>query len=153
MNNDKSIWKLALEILGRRAHGDYELRQKLYRKDYAASEIDEVMNRLLTYGYVNDNKLANFLFVKYLQVGKYSLNQIVSKLKQRGLPDDIIKNVTSSYDSEEEQSSALKLITNRFKSFDGINKEKVYRFLGTRGFGVGTIHKVCQQIYDDIDID
>lgn len=149
MNNDKDIWKLALEILGRRSQSDYELRQKLHHKDYVATQIDDVMNRLLTYGYVNDNKLATHLFAKYLQIGKYSLNTIISKLKQRGLPDDVIKNVTSSYDSEEEWRSALKIINNRFKSFDGINKEKVYRFLGSRGFGVSTIQKVCQQIYAD----
>jgi len=149
LNNDKDIWKLALEILGRRSQSDYELRQKLHHKDYVATQIDDVMNRLLTYGYVNDNKLATHLFAKYLQIGKYSLNTIISKLKQRGLPDDVIKNVTSSYDSEEEWRSALKIINNRFKSFDGINKEKVYRFLGSRGFGVSTIQKVCQQIYAD----
>lgn len=149
MNNHEDIWKLALQILGRRSYSEYELRQKLYSKDYAAIQIDDVINRLLTYGYVNDHKLANILFEKHLQVGKYSLNNIICKLKQRGLPDDIIKNATKSYDSDEEISSALKIVNNRFKSLDDISKEKIYRFLATRGFGSTTISKVFQKIYHD----
>jgi len=138
-----------LHILGRRSHSEYELRQKLYSKDYAATQIDDVINRLLAYDYVNDNKLATSLFAKYLQVGKYSLNNMICKLKQRGLPDDVIKNVTNSFDCEEEWTSALKIVNSRFKSFDDISKDKIYRFLATRGFGSTTIRKVCQQIYHD----
>lgn len=149
MNNHEDIWKLALHILGRRSHSEYELRQKLYSKDYAATQIDDVINRLLAYDYVNDNKLATSLFAKYLQVGKYSLNNMICKLKQRGLPDDVIKNVTNSFDCEEEWTSALKIVNSRFKSFDDISKDKIYRFLATRGFGSTTIRKVCQQIYHD----
>lgn len=149
MNNNEDIWKLALKILGRRSHSEYELRQKLSQKDFDVDQIDDVMSRLLTYGYVDDNKLATILFEKHLQARKYSLYIIISKLKQRGLPDDIIKNVTASYNSEEEWSSALKLVTNRFKSLEGIEKEKIYRFLGTRGFGASTISKVFQQLYND----
>jgi len=149
LNNHEDIWKLALHILGRRSHSEYELRQKLYSKDYAATQIDDVINRLLAYDYVNDNKLATSLFAKYLQVGKYSLNNMICKLKQRGLPDDVIKNVTNSFDCEEEWTSALKIVNSRFKSFDDISKDKIYRFLATRGFGSTTIRKVCQQIYHD----
>ena len=147
MNNNEDIWKLALQIIGRHANSEYELRQKLYKKDYADDQIDDVIKQLLAYGYVNDNKLANTLFEKYLQVGKYSLNIIICKLKQHGLPDDVIKNVTSTYDSEEEYNSALKIVNNRFTSLDDISKEKVYRFLGTRGFSTTTIGKVLQQLY------
>jgi len=147
LNNHEDIWKLALQILGRRSYSEYELRQKLYQNNYVVDQIDNVISRLLAYGYVNDNKLANILFEKYLHVGKYSLNNIICKLKQRGLPDDVIKNVTTSYDSEDEWNSALKVVNNRFKSLEGVSKEKIYRFLTTRGFGTTTINKVFQQIY------
>lgn len=147
LNNDKDIWTLALHILGRRSHSEYELRQKLASKEYVVDQIDHVINRLLTYGYINDHKLATLLFKKLVQAGKYSFNNIICKLKQRGLPDDVIKAVTSSYDSEEEMISALKIVNNRFKSLDGIGQDKIYRFLGMRGFSATTIHKVFQQLY------
>jgi len=149
LNNHEDIWTLALHILGRHANSEYELRQKLYSKGYVVDQIDDVINRLLTYGYINDNKLANNLFEKYLHVGKYSLNTIICKLKQHGLPDDVIKNVTNAYDSETEWTAALKIVNNRFRSLDIIDREKIYRFLGTRGFSTTVIQKVVHELYHD----
>jgi len=149
LNNTVDIWKTALHILGRRSQSEYEMRQKLGQKEYAVEQIDDVINRLLTYGYVNDNKLAHLLFKKHVQVGKYSLNNIMCKLKQRGLPDDDIKDVTNNYASEEETISALKIVNNRFKSLEDVSQDKIYRFLATRGFSATTIHKVVQQLYHD----
>ena len=134
-------------MLGRCSYSEYNLRQKLQQKGYIIEQIDDVINRLLTYGYVNDNKLAKNLFDKYLQVGKYSLNIIICKLKQHGLPDDIIENMTNTYDSETEWSSALKIVNNRFKTLDGITKEKIYRFLAARGFSTSIIHRVSEHIF------
>ena len=147
MNNHEDAWKVALHILGRCSYSEYELRQKLQQKGYVIEEIDDVINRLLTYDYINDKKLAKNLFQKYLQVNKYSFNNITCKLKQHGLSDDIIKDITSTYDSEEEWRSALKIVNNRFKSLDDMTKEKIYRFLATRGFSTSIIHRVSQQIF------
>jgi len=148
LNKTQSIWSLALQMLGRRAYSEYELRQKLSSKEYAVTEIDDVISRLLSYGYINDPKLAAMLFKKHLQASKYSLNNIICKLKQRGLSDENIRNLANSYDYEDEVSSAVKIVRSRFKSLNSVEKEKIYRFLGTRGFGAATISKVCQQLYD-----
>lgn len=149
MNNYQDIWQLALQILGRRSHSEYELREKLHHKSYTIDEIDDVICRLLAYGYVNDAKLATILFEKYLLIGKYSFKNIIYKLKQRGLPDSIMQNVANNYNNEEELRSALKIVNNRFKSLETINNEKVYRFLATRGFGTTTIHKVLEHLNHD----
>lgn len=149
MKNSKDSWNLALQILGRRSHSEYELRQKLYGKGCTADEIDHTMERLQTYGYVNDTEFANQLFAKYMNAGKYSLTIIICKLKQHGLSDTIVKSVTSNYDDEVELSSALKLVNSKFKSSNMTNKEKIYRFLATKGFSSSAIHKVFQQIGHD----
>jgi len=149
LNKTQNIWTLALQMLGRRAYSEYEMRQKLSNKEYAVDQIDDVISRLLSYGYINDPKLAAMLFKKHLQAGKYSLNNIICKLKQRGLPDDIIKNLANCYDYDEEVSSAVKIVRSRFKSLNSVEKEKIYRFLGTRGFGAATISKVYQQLNDN----
>jgi len=149
LTNPDTIWNVALRILSRRAHSEQELRQKLHQKEYGIDEVNQVITRLLPYGYINDTEFAQNLFEKYLRLGKYSFNIIICKLRQHGITDSIIKNVTHNYDYEEEWRAALKLVTNRFKSFDATNKEKAYRFLATRGFSTTTIHKVFQQIGHD----
>ena len=126
----------------------------LYQKDYKNEEIDQVIARLVPYGYINDTKFAKNLFEKYLRSNKYSFNVIIGKLKQHGIPDVIIKDVTTDHNSGEEWQSALKLAVNRFKLLDDNNREKIYRFLGTRGFSTTTIHKVFEQMkmnHDDLE--
>ena len=128
------------------------MRQKLYHKNYLPEEIDQVINRLLSNGYVNDAVFANNLFAKYLRLKKYSLNIIICKLKQHGISDHIIKEVTYEYNYDEECSSALKLVRNRFKQSETIDKEKLYRFLGTRGFSTATINNVLKNYnHDELD--
>lgn len=144
LNNENNLWNAALKILSRRAHSEYELRQKLYQKEYGVEEVNEIITRLLSYGYINDLEFAKNLFEKYLRLNKYSFNIIICKLKQHGITDSIIKDITSEHRSEEEWRSALKLAQNRFATIDATNKDKFYRFLGTRGFSSATIHKVFQ---------
>lgn len=152
LSNCNEIWNLALKILSRRAHSEYELRQKLYQKDYSIDEVNQVIARLLPYGYINDTEFAKNLFEKYLRLKKYSFTIIICKLKQHGVTDSVIKNVTQSYNYEEEWNSAVKLVINRFKTVDATNKEKIYRFLATRGFSTTTINKVFQKIgHDDME--
>ncbi|MDF2636037.1 MAG: Regulatory protein recX, partial [Pelosinus sp.] len=35
----------------------------------------------------------------------------------------------------------------RFKNFDTLNKEKVYRYLASKGFSSSSIHTVLETIY------
>ena len=149
LKNKKDSWHLALQILGRRSHSEYEMRQKLHGKGCTADEIDDAISRLLTYDYLNDTKFATQLFSKYMSAGKYSLTIMICKLKQHGLSDTIVKSVTNSYNDEKELSSALKVVNSKFKSYDMMNKEKMYRFLAAKGFSSSTIHKVFQQTGDD----
>lgn len=148
LSNEKDAWQTALHILTRRSHSESELRQKLYHKDYTIDEVDQAVSRLLEYGYLNDTDFANTLFAKYLKMDKYSLYTIISKLKQHGLPDTIIESIKNSHNSEEEWQPALKLVSKRFKIVDATNKEKIYRFLATRGFSSTVIHKVFEKMND-----
>jgi len=152
LNKPDDVWQVALYILGRRSHSEYELRQKLYHKAYTSDQIDDVITRLLTYHYLNDEALATALFTKLVQAGKYSLPMIISKLKQRGLPDHMIKNVTTHYHLEDEWKSALKIVNQRFKSLNEISTEKIYRFLASRGFSSTSINKIIKQLgHDEIE--
>jgi len=150
LNSYNGIWQCSLHIIGRRSHSEHELQQKLYYKKYSYDDIEKVILRLKEYGYINDTELAKNLFNKYLQAGKYSVKQIIYKLKQRGLPDAIIHNIVNSHDDIdlEEWQSALKIIKTRFKILnDATTKEKIYRYLATKGFSSASITKALNHIY------
>lgn len=136
-----------MHIIARRSHSEQELQQKLHYKDYSFDNIKTVMDQLREYGYINDNELAKNLFNKYLQAGKYSIKQIIYKLKQRGFSDSVVNVTAHSYDCTEEWQSALRVIRNRFKLADTTAKEKAYRFLATKGFSSTSITKALHHFY------
>ena len=146
LNNHNDIWQYSLNLVTRRSYSEKELQQKLEYKDYSRDAIETVFSRLREYGYINDIKLANHSFHKYLETNKYSTKQILYKLKLRGFPDIILSEVIKDYDDKEEWKSALKIVTARFKSFDTTTKEKIYRYLASRGFSATSIHKVLQTL-------
>lgn len=147
LNNHNEIWQCSLHLITRRSHSKHELQQKLHCKGYNDDSIEKVIQRLEEYGYINDTKLANSLFHKYLQANKYSIKQIHYKLKQRGLPDAILSEITKNHDDIEEWQSALKIVNVRFKNFDTVTKEKMYRYLASKGFSSSSIHRVLHAIY------
>lgn len=147
LNNHNEVWQCSLHIIGRRPHSEYELQQKLHYKKYSYDNIENVILRLKEYGYINDAELARNLFDRYLQAGKYSLKQILYKLKQRGLPDAIIHNIVNSHDDINEWESALKVVKTHFKILDTTTKEKIYRYLASKGFSSTSITKVLDHIY------
>lgn len=150
LSNHDDIWRSSLQVITCRSYSEKELRQKLEQKGYGCDSIEKVLYRLKEYDYINDVKLANQLFRKYLQANKYSSKQILYKLKQRGLPDAIVFEVTRDFDvADEEWKAALKLVTARFKNPDTITKEKLYRYLISRGFSTASIHRAVQMIYDN----
>lgn len=134
-------------MIGRRSHSEHELEQKLKYKKYSYDGIQNVILRLKEYGYINDIQLVENLFNKYLQTGKYSLKQIIYKLKQRGLSDAIITNIVDDHDNVDEWQSALKIVMTRYKILDATTKEKIYRYLATKGFSSTSITKVLDYIY------
>lgn len=146
-NNYNEVWQCSLHIIGRRSHSEYELQQKLHYKNYSYNHIENVILQLKEYGYINDAELAKNLFYKHLQAGKYSLKQILYKLKQRGLPDAIIYNIVNSHNDINEWESALKIAKTHFKILDATTKEKIYRYLASKGFSSISITKVLDQIY------
>jgi regulatory protein len=147
LNNHNEIWPYSLHLITQRSYSKRELQQKLHYKGYNDDSIDKVIQRLEEYSYINDLKLADNLFHKYLQANKYSIKQIHYKLKQRGLPDAILSELMKHHDDIEEWQIALKIVNIRFKDFETITKEKIYRYLASKGFSSSSIHKVLEVIY------
>lgn len=147
LNSHNDIWQYSLHLVTRRSHSEKELQQKLECKGYSCDAIEKALRRLKEYGYIDDIKLANHLFYKYVETHKYSTKQIFYKLKLRGLQDRVLLEIAKDFDDVEEWKSALKIITARFKSLDTTSKEKIYRYLSSRGFSATNIHKALQTFY------
>ena len=149
--------KKALDLLAGREHSREELKQKLSQKDYAADEIDTLLDTLAKEDLQSDSRFVA-AFVRSRVERGYGPVYIANELGNRGV-DSVLLN--THYDEHEYDWLAL-LKQLWQKKFDSKPRSpaayaKQYRFLKQRGFESMEIHALLKQvlketkheIYDD----
>ena len=83
-----------------------EAKNKTYLKD---NQIDNIINKLKQFNYIDDNKLSISLIDYYIRNKKGPL-YIKQKLKEKKIDEEIINSNLKSYTSEIEEEIILKLL-------------------------------------------
>lgn len=130
------------------------LREKLRKSGkYADDIIDEAMDFLKCYEYLDDRRYARRLIKQY--EGQKSLKEIRQKLYQRGVNQKDIREVLSSYreeeDSEEQELTAIRrVIAKKYRDAEEIEnlerneKQKLYVSLVRKGFSYSLVQKALR---------
>lgn len=143
--SNKTAYEAAISLLNRRAQSEWEIRTKLRRKEYSRSEIEETVEKLYEYQYLNDEELAEDLFHYYQDERLYGDRYIHMKLKSRGLSSEL--HLTR----EEEEEKAALALQNKEKIIPGFSKNyrKAAAYLLRRGFAPGVVSAVMQSAGDE----
>lgn len=144
--NNRHCEQDALKLLTLRTYSEREIHKRLATKGYDKDTIDQVIVNLYRYGYLNDAALCSALFRKYSECGKYGLNAIIARLKQRELPISLINDTVKEYDRTVAHEQAAELVRRRFKQPTAADSPRIGRFLAARGFSPGIIIKVLEQL-------
>jgi regulatory protein len=92
-------YEKGLDLLTRRSYSKKELYQKLKLK-YGASASERAIEKLLYFGYLNDEEYAR-IYARYLyETKKYDIKRISMELKLKGIDREITENVTKTLDNE-----------------------------------------------------
>lgn len=144
-SSNADAWNDALLILQRRMYSTAELTAKLKAKGHLPEGINATVQKLQSYGYLNDREFGRLLAEKYLRAKRYSRPQISVKLRQKGLSDEIIRQSLADYNATEEIDVVVRLIEKKLRLTAPPDKLKIYRYLGSRGFSAATIERAYQQ--------
>lgn len=131
---DISPWNKALELLSRREHSVYELKQKLKIKinDLQIDELDEVIEKLKNQNLLSDQRFA-LAVIKQKSSQGYGPKFIELYLKNKFVS-------SNDYDIYEQNIDWIEICVNqiakkiRSSSVSLKEKEKISRFLSNRGF-------------------
>lgn len=94
---------VALSYLSRRLLTRVEITQRLERKGYPSSDIEDALKRLIGWGYLNDYEYA--LSYARSKQSSYSKKRIEVELKRRGIDEELIDSaLQTTYPSEQEES-------------------------------------------------
>ncbi len=144
---NKQLLNKALKRLSRRAYSEQELKNYLVKFAPTTDELKEVFIKLRSWGYLDDQKLAEEWYEFYLCKEIYGYFYIFKKLQTKGIPLEIIKTTLANYDFELELKRA-KVLAEKYwqkdKSLKG--REKVARRLYYRGFSEANIRKIITEL-------
>ncbi len=142
----------ALKILSLRAHSVFELKAKLLKKFSDQPEIIEhVLQECVEQKLLDDSSFAE-MYIHHRQNtsprGRFALRM---ELQRKRVDADIISEVLETISDEDERTAVEKLAKQKLLSFSQNlekkkKKEKLFRFLSSRGFASGVIFEILEEI-------
>jgi len=149
------IKQRAFRLLGRRQHSTYELKRKLWNKDYEQKLIDDVINDLKKAGYLNDADFIRAFVADKTKTKNWSRKKIKAELIKKGLAAKLIDEIIKEQPNEADYENAMKLAKKKFDVLSKRNLEpkelrnKLSTYLFSKGFNYEMIKEVCEEMLKD----
>ena len=141
----------ALRLLEFRSHSEYELRSKLKAKGAESEDIDEVVEFLTEYGFLDDLKYASAKAKDLAVLKKYGKIRIIAELKSKGIASDIIDEALSGLETDETEMLYPLVEKKLGDNFERKNTEKVIRYFASRGYNISDIKNVIDDLRRDFE--
>jgi regulatory protein len=139
----------AIRYLGFRSRSQKEVENYLQRKGFCTEVVEEVIEKLKGYGYIDDMTFAKEWVSNRMRNNPKGKRTMVQELRAKGVHQNIIDNIMSTITDEEEEALALVLVEKYYKRYKGLEeREMVYRIgqaLARRGFQWELIQRVIRR--------
>ncbi len=138
-----SAKSVAVRLLSRREHSAFEIRDKLLKRDFEESEIDQAILELKQGGWLSDERFAE-AYIRMRQQKGFGPIRIAIELNERGVNESIVVACLGESDESWQQTleqQYLKKYNNKPVE-DYNDRAKRIRFLQYRGFPLDAIYQV-----------
>lgn len=137
----------AIAILNRMDKTEYELRQKLQQGEYTNPIIEDTIEYVKSYHYIDDRRYAEN-YIRYKGIKK-SKKQIEMELYQKGISKNIIDEAFGQgMDDTEAIKRAIQKKTNDVSKLSWKERQTIAAYLYRKGFCSEDIKKHLNQIED-----
>ena len=114
--NNYIAYDKAIKYIARRMRSTYEIRVYLEKLEVDNNVIDEIIEKLINQGYLNDKEYS-FAYVKdRINLSNDGPYKIINNLKQNKISDDIINLSINIFDNDLQYEKINKLISKQIKS-------------------------------------
>mgnify|MGYP001560615274 FL=1 len=136
----------AFRLLSFRMRSKDEMRERLIKKGYTESEVNEVIEKLERLNYLNDAEFARLWVKNRVESKPLGRALMRRELKQKGIAPDVIKNVLDEslkgYDEYEVAKELVLKKISKSKTRDDRFLQRFSGYLARRGFSYEVIQKV-----------
>ena len=149
--HQQQVMNTAVRILTNRDHSKYELKQKLRQRGFASKVINTVIAECERLDYINDLRAAH-LYILQLKRKCFGRRYVRMALKKKHLSGAGVENLLlENYPEVDERHAAGKILEKKKETFEREKdlkkrKEKIYRFLYSRGFSKYAINELTRDI-------
>lgn len=149
----EGLWNYALALLQRRAHSSGGLKQKLLLRAASAADIDPTLEKLRTYGFIDDRKFSEAFAASRLEGQGLGPARVFRDLRARrvaaGVAERAVKQTFTGIDEHQlvENFLARKYRGKNLAVFlsEEKNLASVYRRLRTAGFSSRTVLDILKR--------
>lgn len=128
-----------------------ELRERLAARGFDLETIAVALDRLASWGYLNDAKVATEYARRGLQKGNLSRERILAELERRGIGSaEALLAVEAALGEQTEEERAFAALASRFKSSPGgkADAQRGARYLAARGFPEETVLEAVTRFFE-----
>jgi len=148
-NEQQEALKSAVRMLGIREHNENELRLKLSQKNYDEIIIDNVIEQLKHYDYLNESRYAE-TFLRYRLKKGETPRFAAQKAKQKGADPVVLALAVEEAEQHFDIWSACKEVLDK-RDPSGLRKQdkrvwqRQMRYLQHKGYDINTILQVMNE--------
>ncbi|MGL4873511.1 MAG: recombination regulator RecX [Clostridium sp.] len=140
----------AIKIVERSYKTEKELREKLRGYEFLEEQIDYAINFLIEYKFLDDVKYTR-MYIKDKLFNQGS-NKIKFALERKGINKEVIAEILSEFDKEEEVSRGVYLCEKKYNILKGKEtdkyklKDKLFRYLIGRGYEFSSAKEIINRV-------
>lgn len=138
----------ALSFITASMKTEKDVRAYLKKKGYLSDVTDYVVEKMRSYGYLDDAAYAR-AYIEHAGKKK-GARLIAMELKRKGVPDEAVEEALSTFEGEEESAREVLKKYLRGKTIDKATLMKAYRHLMGKGYSYETVKSALEALDGDI---
>lgn len=139
------------DLVGRRDYSRAELSDRLLRDGYGAEVVEELVERAVEVGIVDDSRYAA-AFARAKVLAGWGRMKIERELSRRGISPSDVPGWPEDFVSGDEERERARSLALRRRLTGRNDYQKLVRFLCSRGFSVGLSTSVAREVLDQADV-
>jgi regulatory protein len=143
-------YEFALDFLSYRPRSSAEVARRLCKKEFCASTIAQVVQRLGRAGLIDDEEFARYWIDNREQFRPRGKRALRYELRRKGISNQVIDNLLQGIDEEENAYRAAAPQLARWQHLDPTTfRRKLTSYLQRRGFNYDVISQVWERIQSE----
>ena len=145
-----------LKLITIKDRTEKEIRTKLKEKNFDENTIEEEIEFLLNYGYINDKRYAEHFTADAINIKKWGKSRIRAELLRRGIERFVIDDAIEEAFAETEDDRLYTEMEKRYKNADFSNmkeRTRIFNFYLRRGFSPDEIKGAMNRMSSFRDIE